>query len=79
VGEIAEIWCHAPPELIGVRYRARLGQRHAGHLGESYVPELIELAGRTQPLGSYPLLEVDTTKPLDLTALGAWLDKTFRA
>ena len=79
IGQVAEIWCIAPPQVIGERYRARLGQRHGGHLGESYVPELIELAGRARPLGSYPLFEVDTTGPLDLAALGGWLDETFRA
>jgi glucokinase len=79
IGQVAEIWCHAPPEAIGERYRARLGTRHAGHLGEPYVPELIELAGRARPLGSYQLFEVDTTGPLDLAALGDWLDRTFRA
>lgn len=79
IGQMAEIWCHAPPEVIGERYRARLGRRHTGHLGESYVPELIELAGRARPLGAYPLFDVDTTAPLDLPAAGAWLDATFKA
>jgi predicted kinase len=73
-GKVAEVWCHAPAEIIGERYRARLGQRHAGHLGESYVPELIELAGRARPLGGFPLFAVDTTVPIDAAALAAWLD-----
>ena len=32
------------PSNIGERYRARLKKRSPGHLGASYVPELIELA-----------------------------------
>jgi predicted kinase len=79
VGQVAEVWCHAPPEAVGQRYRKRLRKRHAGHLGESYVPELIELAGRAKPLGNYPLYDVDTEWPLDLPALEAWLDETFRS
>ena len=73
ITRVAEIWCHAPPEMIGERYRARLAHRHAGHLGESYVPELVQLAGSARPLGSYPLLEIETTRPLDVPALEQWL------
>ena len=77
IGRLAEVWCHAPGEVLGERYRARLSQRHSGHLGESYIPELIELAQRAQPLGIFPLFDVDTTRPLDSTALMKWLDNTF--
>jgi predicted kinase len=77
IGQIAEIWCHAPGNVLGERYRERLASRHAGHLGASYIPELVELAGRAQPLGNYPLFDVDTTRPLDSAALLEWLDKTF--
>ncbi len=70
---IAEIWCHAPPQVIGERYRSRLSSRHAGHLGEPYIPELIELAGRAPPLGVYPLFRVDTTRPLDVSELMNWV------
>ena len=48
IGRLAEVWCHAPGEVLGERYRARLGKRHSGHLGESYIPELIELAKRAK-------------------------------
>ena len=74
IAQVAEIWCHAPGEVLGERYRTRSEQRHAGHLGVSYVPELVELAKRAQPLGSFPLFDVDTTRPLDMTALAAWLN-----
>ena len=77
IGSIAEVWCHAPGEVLGERYRARLGQRHSGHLGESYVPELKELASRAIPLGSYPLFDVDTTVPLNNAMLMKWLDTTI--
>lgn len=73
VTHTAEVWCHAPPQEIGRRYEARLGERSSGHLGADYVPELIELAGRAKPLSIGPLYEVDTTRPLDAGALADWL------
>ena len=73
VGRTAEIWCHAPGEVLAERYRARLGQRLPGHPGAAYIPELIELAKRAEPLRRGPLFEVDTTQPVDFEALTAWL------
>jgi len=73
VTRVIEVWCHAPPEVIGERYRARLSDRHAGHLGESYIPELIALAGRARPLGDFPFYEVDTSAAFDLEKLSSWL------
>jgi glucokinase len=77
-GQVAEIWCHAPAAVIGERYRARLEHRHGGHLGASYVPELIKLADTAHALGAYPLLEVETIRPLDLAAAQDWLATVFR-
>jgi glucokinase len=77
IAQTAEIWCHAPGPIVGERYRARLAERHDGHLGESYVPELIALADSAKPLGPYPLFEIDTTRPLDLAAARHWLAGVF--
>ncbi|SIR28002.1 glucokinase [Rhizobium sp. RU20A] len=71
---LAEIWCSAPPEVIGKRYRARLTERLPGHPGESYVPELIALAARATPTGRAPLLTVDTTVPFNEERAMTWLD-----
>ena len=35
VTTVVEVWCTAPPTVIGERYRARLDSRPSGHLGES--------------------------------------------
>ncbi len=70
----AEIWCHAPAEVLAERYRSRLGQRSAGHPGQAYVPELVALAARAAPLGRGPLFDVDTTRPPPFDAILAWLD-----
>jgi glucokinase len=77
IDRIAEIWCHAPGNVLGERYRARLASRHSGHLGADYIPELVELAGKAKSLGKYPWFDVDTTRPLDSDALLAWIEKTF--
>ncbi|MDX8455928.1 ROK family protein [Mesorhizobium sp. VK9D] len=73
VGQTAEIWCHAPGDMLAERYRARLDQRLPGHPGAAYIPELIELAKRAEPLRRGPLFDVDTTKPVDFDAITAWL------
>lgn len=71
--EVMEIWCHAPPKVIGERYRARLARRSGGHLGADYVPELMVLAASAKPLEHWPLRHVDTTRALDMAALKAWI------
>jgi glucokinase len=73
VEQTFEIWCHAPGEVLAERYGARLDQRPAGHPGAAYIPELIELAKRAEPLRRGPLFDVDTTKPIDFDAVTAWL------
>lgn len=75
----AEIWCHAPGEVLAERYRARLDRRLPGHPGAAYIPELIELAKRAEPLRRGPLFDVDTTKPIDFDAITQWLQATVHA
>ena len=70
---LAEVWCHAAPEVIGARYAARLGDRPPGHPGADYVPELIDLAARAEPTGLAPRYDLETTGPTDMGALTAWL------
>ena len=64
ITHVVEVWCHAPPEVIGQRYASRLEKRSTGHLGADYVPELVELARRATPLGKFAVVDVDTTQPL---------------
>lgn len=77
VEHTVEIWCHAPGEVLAERYGARLGQRLPGHPGAAYIPELIELAKRAEPLRRGPLFDVDTTRPIDFDAITAWLRATL--
>ena len=75
VSGLAEVWCHAPPAIVGQRYGARLDARPAGHPGADYIPELQALAARAQPMDLGPRVEVDTTRALPLSELLAWLDR----
>ena len=72
VSALAQVWCTAPPEEIGARYARRVGERSAGHLGLDYVPELIALARRAEPLADIPAFTLDTTQPTDVAAMTAW-------
>lgn len=72
VTDLAEVWCHAPPDTVGARYAARLNDRPKGHPGADYVPELVALATRAQPTGLADRFDVDTTKALNLGALLDW-------
>jgi glucokinase len=77
VTEIAEIWCHAPGDVLAERYAARLEQRPPGHPGASYIPELVELAKRASPSRLGPVYDVDTTLPPADDAIVDWVRKTF--
>jgi glucokinase len=75
VEKIAEIWCHAPAELLAERYAARLDQRLPGHPGAAYIPELIELAKRAQPTGFASVYDVDTSQPPAYDEAAEWAKK----
>ncbi|KSV81908.1 hypothetical protein N183_15450 [Sinorhizobium sp. Sb3] len=77
ITEVVELWCHAPPEVIGDRYKQRTVERHPGHPGLGYVPELIELAKRAEPCGLGPVLDVDTTTPIEVDKVLTWVADTF--
>jgi glucokinase len=77
VTELAELWCHAPPHVIGQRYADRVANRTPGHPGLDYVPELVALAERATPTGRGPLLRIDTTTPINLEEIGNWLAQAF--
>ncbi|MDP3196120.1 ROK family protein [Tabrizicola sp.] len=78
VTDLAEVWCHAPPQTVGDRYAARLASRPAGHPGAEYVPELIALAERATPTGLAPCHDIDTTRSVDIPALTDWLQAVWR-
>ncbi len=73
VTDAPEVWCHAPGPVLAARYAARLGDRHPGHPGADYLPELSARAASVVPLGLGPVYACDTTRALDLDALAAFV------
>ena len=74
-GPVLEVWCHAPPEVIAERYRARASVRHKGHPPASFAEELAELAARATPLGVGPTIDVATDREVDEEALIAAVNR----
>jgi glucokinase len=74
-----EIWCHAPAAVVAERFRSRLGDRHAGHPGETYIPDLIALVERAEPMKLGALYSVDTSQPIDEKALLSWVGREIEA
>jgi predicted kinase len=71
-GRVVELRTALPVEVARERYRARAGRRHTGHLDLERTED--ELWGRpVAPLGVGPLVEVDTSGPVDVPALAARL------
>lgn len=70
---VFQVWCRAPPAIVGERYAARAAGRSGGHLGLDYVPELVALAEQAKPLANYPTFATDTTVPFDLADFTGWL------
>ena len=75
-----QIQCQTQGEVLLERFRARIGQRHPGHVDHEIFERLkpILLQGRYEPLGiGGPVIEVDTT---DLKAIDyARLVQTIRS
>lgn len=73
ISDTAELWCHAPPDVTGTRYAARIAARPPGHPGAEYLPELILLAAKAAPMGIGLVHSIDTTIPFDITVVLNWL------
>jgi predicted kinase len=68
-GTVVEVRCHCPREVAQMRYRVRSETRHAGHFDDERPPEELWNEHHTEPLGLGPLIEVDTTVPVDVRPL----------
>lgn len=72
----AELWCTVPIEIAVERFRSR--ERHAAHEDRDRVEEMRRLAARARPISGLPVVEVDTSGPVDLDALSAGLRRRLR-
>jgi predicted kinase len=64
---LVEVYCRCPPELAAERYAARHASRHATHVSGEVTLE--QLADFDRPLALGPVLDVDTTRPVDIADL----------
>ena len=67
---LLEVHCACPAEVATARYHGRV--RHPGHDGVGD-DEIAGWAAEAGPLGLGPVLEVDTTGPVDVDAVAGWV------
>lgn len=72
-----EIYCRCPAEVAAARYNERhaQGERHPVHVLGQIGPGDVRVFGH--PLGLGPVIEVDTTVPIDLASLARAVHASF--
>ncbi len=68
---IVEVFCCVPAAVAKQRYAART--RHPGHCDAERAHEVGDWADASAPLNVGPVLEVDTTQPVDVAAVVGWI------
>jgi len=68
---LIEIRCRCPRAIVEARYRRRSGARHPGHLDGQRLPEELWNESHLAALGLGPLIEVDTSAPVDIGPVAA--------
>jgi predicted kinase len=66
-GPLIEVYCRCPPALAAKRYAARHAGRHPTHVSGEVTLE--QLSDFDRPLALGPVIEVDTSKPVDVAAI----------
>ena len=72
-----QIFCSCPSEEVVRRYQRRVGTRPRVHFDANRSDELLaRLPQENRPLPlDGPLLEVDTTRPVNVEALATWVEQ----
>jgi predicted kinase len=72
---IIEVYCRCPFEVLVQRFRERAPTAHAAHplreMPDAWAREF------DRPMGLGPVIEVDTTQPVDVAALAAQITRLF--
>lgn len=77
---VVEVFCRCDREVAADRYRHRAGTRHAGHFDTvRSVDELWNEEVANPVAGGWPVLEVDTNRPVDVGSVLAWIRGTVVA
>jgi predicted kinase len=77
-GQVVELFCRCDREVAYARYRSRLGQRHLGHFDGARTMDELWSDEVTNPIaGGWPVLEVDTNTPVDLTAAREFVHRSL--
>ncbi|WP_460795661.1 AAA family ATPase [Microbacterium sp. GXF0217] len=64
-----EVWCEAPRELLRERYLTRA--RHAVHDDQARIAEWDAAAAAARPMTGFPVIRVNTARPVDVQGLAA--------
>ncbi len=73
-GNLVEVFCRCDPAIAAQRYARRAGTRAAGHFdGERAIADLRNDEVARPVAGGWPVIEADTSRPVDLGALIARL------
>ena len=73
-GALVEVFCRCEPALAAERYRRRAGTRHVGHFDGVRTAEELWNDEVGEPVaGGWPVLEVDTSRPVDIPAVLAFV------
>ena len=77
-GRCVELICTVPVQVARARYEARAGQRHAGHLDAARTEAELWGSPPRSP-GAGPVLQVDTSGPVDIRGPVATLARLLAA
>jgi predicted kinase len=73
-GTLVEVFCRCDREVAAERYRSRATARHPGHFDTARTDEDLWNDEVARPVaGGWPVLDVDTNRPVDVEALVAEL------
>lgn len=70
-GRLVEIRCRCPEDVVGGRYQARSASRGPGHFDAERPDSELFSEHHFTPLGLGPLIEVDTSGPVDVEGVVA--------
>jgi hypothetical protein len=70
-GQLIEIRCVCPHPVVEARYRARSGSRARGYFDSERPAEELWNEHHLTPTGLAPVIEVDTTDQVDVSAVAA--------